>query len=405
MKRILLSVAAILSLGILSAQTPAVIRDDSKQSMSVEYPLTNMKGSEYKFSVVKNLDATAVQNQNQTGTCWSFSSLSFFESELIRMGKGKEYNLSEMFVARKAYPLKADNYLRMHGRNNMAEGGGFPDVVQVIRKYGMVPEEVYTGKKNPKDPHNHAMLEASLKGIVTAAADDKNTKIDFEAVHTSIEATCDAYLGKVPDKFTYKGKEYTPRTYADATGINPDDYVFITSFTHHPFYSKFVLEVPDNWNWEQMYNVPLNEFQEIMQYSINNGYTFAWAADVSEKGFRFKEGLAIVPETPIAEMTDDEKANLVKKPHAQLKVTQEARQLAFDNYETQDDHGMHIVGLVKDQNGTPYYVVKNSWGKDRNECDGYFFASESYVLYKTTSIMLHKKALPPAIAKKLGITQ
>lgn len=405
MKRILLSVAVILSFGILSAQTPAVIRDDSKQSMTVEYPLTNMKGSEYKFSIVKNLDATAVQNQNQTGTCWSFSSLSFFESELIRMGKGKEYNLSEMFVARKAYPLKADNYLRMHGRNNMAEGGGFPDVVQVIKKYGMVPEEVYTGKKNPKDPHNHAMLEASLKGIVNAAADDKNTKIDFEAVHNSIEATCDAYLGKVPEKFTYKGKEYTPRTYADATGINPDDYVFITSFTHHPFYSKFVLEVPDNWNWEQMYNVPLNEFQEIMQYSITNGYTFAWAADVSEKGFRFKEGLAIVPETPIAEMTDEEKSNLVKKPHAQLKVTQEARQLAFDNYETQDDHGMHIVGLVKDQNGTPYYVVKNSWGKDRNECDGYFFASESYVLYKTTSIMLHKKALPPAIAKKLGITQ
>jgi len=395
MKHLLLSAITVCSLSILQAQTQA----------SYQGPLTNMKGSDYKFTVVKSLDATAVQNQNQTGTCWSFSSLSFFESELIRMGKGKEFNLSEMFIARKAYPLKADNYIRMHGRANMAEGGGFSDVVHVIRKYGMVPEEVYTGKKNPKDQHNHSVLEATLKGIVAAAADDKNTKIDFENTHNAVESTCDAFLGKVPEKFTYKGKEYTPKSYAEATGINPDDYVFLTSFTHHPFYSKFTLEVPDNWNWDQMYNLPLNEFQEVMQNAINTGYSFAWAADVSEKGFRFKEGLAIVPETPISEMNDEAKQDLLKKPHAQFKVTQENRQLAFDNYETQDDHGMHIVGTVKDQNNTPYYIVKNSWGKDRNECDGYFYASESYVLYKTTSIMLHKKAIPTAIAKKLNILQ
>lgn len=212
-------------------------------------------------------------------------------------------------------------------------------------------------------------------------------------------------MGKAPEKFTYKGKEYTPKSYAEATGINPDDYVFLTSFTHHPFYSKFTLEVPDNWNWDQMYNLPLNEFQEVMQSAINNGYTFAWAADVSEKGFRFKEGLAVVPEMPFSEMSEAERADLVKKPHTQMKVTQENRQIAFDNYETQDDHGMHVVGLVKDQNSTPYYIVKNSWGKDRNECDGYFYASEAYVLYKTTSIMLNKKAIPAAIAKKLGIVQ
>lgn len=385
----------------LQAQTP-----NPPQTQAVgQEPLTNMKGSEYKFTVIKTLDANAVQNQGQTGTCWSFSSMSFFESELIRMGKGKDFNFSEMFVARKAYPMKADNYVRMHGRTNMAEGGGFPDVVQVMRKYGMVPEEVYTGKKNAKENHNHSVLEATLKGITSAAANDNNTKIDFEAVHNSVESVCDAYLGKVPEKFTYKGKEYTPKSYAEATGINLDDYVFVTSYTHHPFYSKFILEVPDNWNWEQMYNVPLNEFQEIMQYAILNGYTFAWAADVSEKGFRFKEGLAINPEVPVADMSEDMKQSMTKKPMSQMKVTQENRQLAFDNYETQDDHGMHVVGLVKDQNNTPYYIVKNSWGKDRNECDGYFYASESYVLYKTTSIMLHKKALPAAIAKKLGITQ
>lgn len=375
------------------------------QQAAYEGPLTNMKGSDYKFTVVKTLDANAVQNQGQTGTCWSFSSLSFFESELIRMGKGKDFNLSEMFVARKAYPMKADNYIRMHGRNNMAEGGGFPDVIHVMKKYGMIPEEVYTGKKNPKDQHNHAMLESMLKGITSAAANDNNSKIDFETVHNSVEAVCDAYLGKVPEKFTYKGKEYTPKTYAEATGINPDDYVFLTSYTHHPFYNKFVLEVPDNWNWAEVYNLPLNELQEVMQSSIKNGFTFAWAADVSEKGFRFKDGLAIVPESPIADMKEEERADLMKKPHTQMKITQENRQLAFDNYETQDDHGMHVVGLVKDQNGTQYYIVKNSWGTDRNECDGYFYASESYVLYKTTSIMLHKKAIPAAIAKKLGITQ
>lgn len=365
--------------------------------------LTNMKGSDYKFTVVKNLDATAVQNQNQTGTCWSFSSLSFFESELMRMGKGKEFDFSEMFVARKAYPLKADNYLRMHGRNNMAEGGGFPDVVNVIRKFGMVPEEAYTGKKNPKDQHNHAILESTLKGMMKTVANDEVQKVDFEAVHSSIEGVCDSYLGKVPEKFTYKGKEYTPKTYAEATGINADDYIMLTSFTHHPYYSKFVLEVPDNWNFEQVYNLPLNELKEVMEASINNGFTFAWAADVSEKGFRFKDGLAIVPEKPMSELSDEEKTALSKTPHKQLTITPENRQLAFDNYETQDDHGMHIVGMVKDQNNTPYYTVKNSWGKDRNDCDGYFYASESYVLYKTTSIMLHKKAIPAAIAKKLGI--
>jgi len=405
MKKILLPILVFCAVTTLQAQTPASNKADYKTTVTLEQPKTNMKGSEYKFTVVKTADATAVQNQNQTGTCWSFSSMSFFESELIRMGKGKDFNFSEMFVARKAYPLKADNYVRMHGKANIGEGGGFSDVIHVIRQFGMAPEEAYTGKKNPKEMHNHSVLEATIKGIVGAAVNEQNARIDFEAVHNVVEATCDAYLGKVPEKFNYKGKEYTPKTYADATGINPDDYILLTSFTHHPFYSKFVLEVPDNWNWDQMYNIPLNELQETMQNAVNNGFTFAWAADVSEKGFRFKDGLAIVPEKPISEMTEEERADMVKKPQPQFKVTQENRQLAFDNYETQDDHGMHIVGMVKDQNGTPYYIVKNSWGTEKNECDGYFYASESYVLYKTTNIMVHKKAIPAAIAKKLGIVQ
>jgi bleomycin hydrolase len=211
-------------------------------------------------------------------------------------------------------------------------------------------------------------------------------------------------LGKIPENFTYKGKSYTPKTYSEATGIVANDYVFLTSFTHHPFYSKFALEVPDNWNWELMYNLPLNELQETMSNAITNGYTWAWAADVSEKGFMFGDGIAIVPETPIDGMTIDQKKVLSLQPQKQLVITQEMRQKAFDNYETQDDHGMHAIGTAKDQNGTLYYVIKNSWGTEHNQCDGYFFASESYVLYKTTSIMIHKKALPASIAKKLGLT-
>jgi len=364
---------------------------------------TNKKGSEYKFTVVKNLEATEVQNQNMTGTCWSFSSMSFLESEIIRMGKGKEFNLSEMFVARKAYAIKADNYLRMHGNTNFGEGGGFPDAISVLKKYGMVPEEAYTGKKDLTAPHNHHLLETTLKNILKVVSLPETQKIDFNFLHNVVELTCDEFLGKVPEKFTYKNKEYTPKTYAEATGINPNDYVFLTSFTHHPFYSQFVLEVPDNWNWELMYNLPLNEFAEVMSSAISSGYTWAWAADVSEKGFMFADGLAIVPET--MPVSDEEKKSLSLRPVNQVKITQEMRQKAFDNYETQDDHGMHAVGTYKDQNGTLYYLIKNSWGKENNQCDGYLYASESYVLYKTTSIMIHKKAIPAAIAKKLGINQ
>jgi bleomycin hydrolase len=366
---------------------------------------TNKKGSAYKFTPVKVLEATPVQSQDRTSTCWSFSSLSFFESELIRMGKGKDFNLSEMYVVRQVYPMKAANYVRMHGKTNFGEGGGFPDAIKVLKAHGMVPEEVYTGKKNNNKPHNHKMLETTLKNILQPASLDETQKIDYNFLLNSVNAVCDEFLGKLPEKFDYKGKSYTPHTYAEATGLNPDDYVFLTSFTHHPFYSLFVLEIPDNWNWQGVYNLPLAEFSDVMKYAIENGYTLAWGADISEKGFLRADGLAIVPEKPYELMSAEELKNLSVKPVKQLPVTQELRQEAFDNYETQDDHGMHIIGIVKDQENTPYYLVKNSWGRNSNQCDGYFYASESYVLYKTTSIMLHKKALPPAIAAKLQIKQ
>lgn len=366
---------------------------------------TNKKGSEYRFTMVKNIEAGPVQNQNQTSTCWSFSSLSFFESEMMRLGKDKTINLSEMFVVNKVYSLKAENFIRMHGKTNFAEGGGFPDVINVLRNYGMVPEEVYSGKKDSTAPHNHKLLEKTLTNILEPAADERTQKIDQEFMLNTVKSVCDEYLGRVPEKFTYKGKSYTPKSFGQETGLNPDDYVFLTSFSHHPFYTSFVLEIPDNWNWQPAYNLPLEEFREVMQSALKNGYTIAWGADVSEKGFMRADGLAIVPEKPIEKMTEEEKLNLSLRPQKQLAITQSMRQKAFDNYETQDDHGMHIIGLANDQNNTPYYYVKNSWGKESNQCDGYFFASESYVLYKTTSIMLHKKAIPAAIAQKLGIKQ
>lgn len=366
---------------------------------------TNKKGSDYKFTVIKSLEATPIQNQNQTSTCWSFSSLSFFESEMMRMGKFNGVNLSEMYVVNKVYALKADNYVRMHGKTNFGEGGGFPDVITVLKKDGLVPEEVYTGKKDNSAPHNHKLLETTLKNILSPAANDETQKIDFNFIHNSVQAVCDEYLGKTPEKFEFKGKSYTPRTFAESTGLNADDYVFLTSFSHHPYYSQFVLEIPDNWNWQAVYNLPLAEFREVMTNAINTGYSIAWGADVSEKGFMRADGLAVIPENYAAKWGDDDKKTVSTKPQKQLDITQELRQKAFDNYETQDDHGMHMIGIVKDQNETPYYLIKNSWGSESNQCDGYFYASESYVLYKTTSIMLHKKAIPAAIAKKLGISQ
>ena len=237
MKKIFLSFFFAVSL-FLSAQDKTVIKFDFK---TTNQPLTNKTGSAYQFTPLKVMDAVEIQNQGITGTCWSFSGLSFFESELIRMGKGKDFNLSEMFVARKSYPLKADNYMRMHGKTNLGEGGGFPDVLNVIKQYGMVPEEAYTGKIDANSPHNHQLLEATIKNILIPASLNETQKINFKFLHNTIESACDEYLGKIPENFTYKGKSYTPKTYSEATGIVANDYVFLTSFTHHPFYSKFAL--------------------------------------------------------------------------------------------------------------------------------------------------------------------
>jgi bleomycin hydrolase len=362
---------------------------------------TNKKGSNYTFTIEKEVGTTDVKSQDNTGTCWSFSGMSFLESELERMGKGK-VNLSQMFTVRNAYSMKTDRFIRMGGKNNFGAGGAFHDVTIVLREYGVAPASQYTGFVYGQNKHNHSELDAVLNGMVSALVKLPEGKLT-PVWHSAVDGVLDAYLGKVPEKFDIGGKKMSSMEYAKSLGLNADDYVEITSFTHHPFYSRFVLEVADNWASDLVYNVPLNEFEQIVDEALKNNYSVAWASDVSEKGFSFKNGLALVPENDIEDMTKEEKDSIFVNPVKQKVITQEMRQKGFDEMTTTDDHGMHIVGIAKDQKGTKYYIVKNSWGTKNNECEGFFYCSSAFMLYKTTCLMVHKNAVPNAIAAKLGI--
>mgnify|MGYP006087856715 FL=1 len=379
---------------------------------------TNRKGSDYKFKVLKDLEATDVQDQGRTSTCWSFSSLSFFESEIIRL-KNERHNLSEMFIARNAYLGKSENYLRMYGTFTFGPGGAFHDIPWVIKRYGIVPEEVYKGLNYGSTTHKHSEMEAVLDGAVKALAKKPQNGKLTPVWKDAVEGILDAYLGELPSNiedfnFTYKGKQYNPKSFSKSLGLNMDDYISITSFSHHPFYSQFVLEVQDNWAMQSSYNLPIDDFMNVMEQAIMNGYTFGWGADVSEKGFGYRDALAIVPEdeSTIQKSGKDSKrfndagairvSNAFVSPVKERNITQEDRQIAFDNQETTDDHGMHVTGLVEDQKGTKYFIVKNSWGES-NDRDGYFFASFPYVKYKTLNIQVHKDVLSKDLKKKLGI--
>jgi bleomycin hydrolase len=363
--------------------------------------ITNKEGSNYKFTVVKDIDALWVGNQNRSSTCWSYSSLSFFESELLRMGK-PAVKLAPMYVARKAYADKVAKYVRMHGTINLGPGGAFHDATYVMKNYGIIPlsadnSDETTGDSIPV----HGELDAMMKAMADVVVGAKNNKKPSRVWQEAIDNVLDAYFGAEPKEFTYEGKKYTPKTFSQSLGLNMDDYVAITSFNHHPFYTQFALEVEDNWMWQQFHNVPVDDLKQIIDNALTNGYGVAWAADVSEKGFSWKNGLAITPADPNWETTDKEK--VFTDPVAQLTITDSLRRAAFDDYETTDDHGMHLTGILKDQNGNIYYKVKNSWGTTSNDCGGFLYASQQYVLYKTTNILVHKDAIPKEIAKKMGI--
>jgi bleomycin hydrolase len=384
--------------------------------------IKNSEKSNYRFEKIVHLDATPVQSQGFAGTCWSFSGLSFFESELMRMGNKKAPILSEMFVVRKAYEEKADKYIRMDGKSNFSQGGGFVDIPYVINKYGIVPEEAYLGLNYGKNNHDHNELFSVLDGAVQGML--KHSKDEMDKQHSNgitktwklaVSGILDAYLGKEPQTFKYEGKEYTPKSYAQSLKLDMSNYVSITSYMNEPLYQPTQLAIPDNWLWESSYNVKLDELFTIVEHALKNGYTIAWGADVSEKGFSFRDGLAIVPEddATIEVNGRDNKnfsdagakkiSNAFLTPVKEKVITPEMRQEGYDTKLTTDDHGMHIVGMYKDQAGTKYFLVKNSWGSDRNYPKGYFYASEAYFKLKTMNYFLHKDALPKEIRSNLKI--
>lgn len=366
----------------------------------------------FKFTDIKVNKTTPVKDQNKTGTCWCFSGTSVLEEDVLRKG-GPELDLSEMWTVRNCYIDKAKKYMQTQGNINFAQGGSFADVLYAIDNYGAVPEEVYEGLNYGENKHSHYEMAGALKAYLDAVKKNPNKKLSTAWLPGFI-GILDAYLGPVPETFTYNGKTYTPESFAKEMGINANDFINITSFTHHPFYETFALEIPDNWLWSQCQNVPMEELKEIVDNAINNGYTVGWAADVSEGGFKWNQGYAVNPVPKTGEdlegtelsrwvkLSDRDRANAtydIKGPVKEKNVTQKMRQDSFENFETTDDHGMVIIGIAQDQEGNRYYKVKNSW--DTNQVyDGYLYVSEPFFLEKTLSVMVNKDAVPAKISKK-----
>lgn len=360
----------------------------------------------YVFVIDKQVPATSVKDQAASGTCWSFGGTAFLESELLRKGKG-EFDLSEMWVSRNSYFDKAVKYARMHGNNNLSGGGALGDIFNVIERYGMVPEEVYTGLNYGTKEHRHGEIDATIKAYMDAVIANPNRQLST-AWQAGLNGILDAYYGPRPEKFTYKGVEYTPRTFADMLGIRSEDYTSITSFTNYPMGKMVVLEIPDNWDWNQSLNMPLEQMNSLMLKALDNGMSVYWSADVSEKGFSANKGIAVLPAIEVKYMGDSEKAKwseltaqekdaaskkFLEGPVKEVEVTEQSRQAEFDNYQTTDDHCMQITGLAHDQNGTKYYLVKNSWGESVGPYKGYLYASENFVKAKTTCIIIATELL------------
>lgn len=402
MKKFLLAVAACSMVIPMAAAAPKT-------------PKAKADTASFKFTDVKLVKTNPVRDQNSSGTCWSFSTTTFLEDEILRKG-GPSVDLSDMFSVRHVYNGKADKFMRLNGMGNFGQGGAAEDVIWVLRNYGLMPEEAYNGLNYGEKKHVHGELANGMAAFLKAINANPNRKLST-AWKEALNGIMDAYLGKLPETFTYNGKTYTPKTFAQELGLNPDDYVSITSYNHHPFYTKFALEIPDNWQWAESNNVPLEDMKAIVDNALENGYPVAWGADVSEGGFKWNKGFAILPAavdeknlegTELSrwvKLSDGERARKryeVNGP-GQLKeekVTQESRQLGFDNRQTTDDHGMVLVGKAVDQAGNKYYKVQNSWD-DNQIYGGFFYVSEPYFLAKTMTIMVNKEAIPAEIAKKM----
>ncbi len=358
-------------------------------SICILLAATSIMMAQYQFEVERSLPGTSIKNQENTGTCWSFATNSFLESEL-KNELGQDFDLSEMHAVRTIYLDKARNYLLRQGKANFSQGSLSHDVMRAISMAGAIPESVYDGKLNPDDRHDHTEMENLMKAALDTYLKGKRLSSKWEEVINSI---MDVYMGTVPETFMYEGKEYTPITFAQMLNLDLDDYISITSFSHHPFYSKFVLEIPDNYSNGSYYNVPLDELTDIVDRAIARGYTVAWDGDVSEKGFSASSGIAVLPE-------NTQREDLFSQPGPEISVTQENRQANFENLSTTDDHLMHIVGISRDQDGTKYYVIKNSWGEIGNY-KGYLYMSEPYFRMKTIAVMVNGNVLPPEISHKL----
>ena len=400
MKKILVLGFLVLPM-FVHGQDDLIRKIESNKSFSTPKPSGDNDQTKYYFNTLIDLEHTDVCNQASSGTCWSYSTNSFLESEMMRMGK-QPIKLAEIFSAHCVYIDKAETYVRMHGSVAWGDGGECHDVINMYAKYGAMPQEAYSGLQYGTTRNKFAEMQAILKGILDAVISNPNGRLtpSWKKAYNDV---LDSYLGHIPEKFKWDNRTYTPKTFAsERVGIHPEDYVELSSFTTDPYYKKMVLLVPDNWSFSRVYNVQMMDLTDIIDNALNKGFTVAWAADVSEKYFSWKNGVAYVPEKEYDDMTDDEKKTMFDGPRDERVITPEKRQMAFDNYETTDDHGMHIVGMAEDQNGKKYYKVKNSWG-DKNDYKGYIYVSKAYVRYKTTAILLHKNGIPNRLREKMSI--
>lgn len=352
----------------------------------------------YKFSEVRSMPTTTVKDQGSTGTCWSFSTISFLESELMRMGKG-EHDLSEMFIVRHIYRDKCSNYVRRLGKAPLSQGGLAHDALSVVERYGLVPESVYPGRKDTARPFNHTDLEQNLQQLCERYVQQAQEGNLSQRWIQEVDSVLDAAFGVLPKEFTYKNGRYNPLSFRNYLGISPNQYVHLTSFTHHPFYTHFILEIPDNFAGGKYYNVPIEALMNVIQYALQQGYTVEWDADISNEGFSKEKGVAIVPRKIWAEKKPEEQRQTFIIAEDEMDITQSYRQELFDRLITQDDHLMHIVGLLDEDQSGAFYAVKNSWG-DGGARNGFVYASDAYVRLNTISATIHRDALPDDLKKR-----